>query len=177
MNLYQEAYGFTTLRVTVDVFEGWLGVVVLLVMVVGGLGYGRWLPRLALVTGAVAVLGLASINPDAWVAGRNIDRYEATGKLDIDYLQGLSARRSAGDRRQAARRRGGLRAAAVADSPSPTTENHAARWPGTWAGRGLTRRSGGRGLAPAHTARDSRPTPAARSSRVRRRLDALESTT
>lgn len=91
MNLYQEAYGFTTLRLTVDVFEGWLGVVVLLVMVVGGLGHGRWLPRLALVTGAVAVLGLAAINPDAWVAGRNIDRYESTGKLDIHYLQGLSA--------------------------------------------------------------------------------------
>ena len=91
MNLYQEAYGFTTLRLTVDVFEGWLGVVVLLVMVVGGLGHGRWLPRLALVTGAVAVLGLAAINPDAWVAGRNIDRYEATGKLDISYLQSLSA--------------------------------------------------------------------------------------
>lgn len=91
MNLYQEAYGFTTLRLTVDVFEGWLGVVVLLVMVVGGLGHGRWLPRLALVTGAVAVLGLAAINPDGWVAGRNIDRYEATGKLDIGYLQDLSA--------------------------------------------------------------------------------------
>jgi two-component system sensor histidine kinase BaeS len=91
MNLYQEAYGFTTLRLTVDVFEGWLGVVVLLVMVVGGLGHGRWLPRIALVTGAVAVLGLAAINPDGWVAGRNIDRFEATGKLDIGYLQDLSA--------------------------------------------------------------------------------------
>lgn len=91
MSLYQEAYGFTTLRLTVDVFEGWLGVVVLLVMIVGGLGHGRWLPRLALITGAVAVLGLAAINPDAWVAGRNIDRYESTGRLDIYYLQSLSA--------------------------------------------------------------------------------------
>lgn len=91
MNLYQEAYGYTTLRLTVDVFEGWLGVVVLLVMVVGGLGHGRWLPRIALVTGAVAVLGLAAINPDAWVAGRNLDRYESIGKLDIDYLRSLSA--------------------------------------------------------------------------------------
>jgi len=91
MHVYQEAYGFTTLRLTVDVFEGWLGVVVLLVMIVGGLGHGRWLPRLALVTGAAALLGLALVNPDAWVAGRNIDRYQATGELDIYYLQGLSA--------------------------------------------------------------------------------------
>lgn len=91
MHVYQEAYGFTTLRLTVDVFEGWLGVVVLLVMVVGGLGHGQWLPRLALVSGAVALLGLAVINPDAWVASHNIDRYEATGELDIGYLQSLSA--------------------------------------------------------------------------------------
>ncbi|CAA9402568.1 MAG: hypothetical protein AVDCRST_MAG60-2194 [uncultured Nocardioides sp.] len=91
MHVYQEAYGFTTLRLTVDVFEGWLGVVIVLVMVVGGLGYGRWLPRLALVTGAAALLGLALLNPDAWVAGHNIDRYEATGELDLVYLQSLSA--------------------------------------------------------------------------------------
>ena len=38
MHVYQEAYGFTTLRLVVDVFEGWLGVVVLTVMVAGGLG-------------------------------------------------------------------------------------------------------------------------------------------
>ncbi len=91
MHVYQQAYGFTTLRLTVDVFEGWLGVVVLLVMVVGGLGLGRWLPRLAVVTGALALLGLTAINPDGWVAGRNIDRFEATGKLDLYYLSTLSA--------------------------------------------------------------------------------------
>lgn len=91
MHVYQEAYGFTTLRLVVDVFEGWLGLVVLTVMVAGGLGLGRWVPRIALVTGAVATLGLAVLNPDAWVAGRNIDRYEETGSLDLRYLQSLSA--------------------------------------------------------------------------------------
>jgi hypothetical protein len=91
MHVYQEAYGFTTLRLSVDVFEGWLGFVVVAVMVAGVAGWARWLPRIALVSGALAVLGLAAINPDAWVAGRNIDRYEATGKLDADYLQTLSA--------------------------------------------------------------------------------------
>lgn len=91
MHVYQEAYGFTTLRLVVDVFEGWLGVVVLTVMVAGVLGLGRWIPRVALVTGAVAALGLAVLNPDAWVAARNIDRYEATGSLDVRYLQTLSA--------------------------------------------------------------------------------------
>ncbi|PVG83066.1 histidine kinase [Nocardioides gansuensis] len=91
MRLYQEAYGFTTLRVTVDVFEAWLGLVVLAVMVLGVLGRGAWLPRFALLSGALSLLALAAVNPDAWVAGRNIDRYEATGRLDLRYLQSLSA--------------------------------------------------------------------------------------
>jgi len=91
MHLYQEAYGFTTLRLFVDVFEGWLGFVVLAVMVTGAVGLGRWLPRVALASGALALLGLAAVNPDAWVAGRNIDRYESTGRLDASYLQTLSA--------------------------------------------------------------------------------------
>jgi signal transduction histidine kinase len=91
MAVYQDAYGFTTLRLFVDVFEGWLGFVVLAIMVAGVADRGRWLPRVALVSGAVALLGLAAINPDAWVAGRNIDRYEATGDLDLNYLQSLSS--------------------------------------------------------------------------------------
>ena len=91
MAIYQDAYGFTTLRLFVDVFEGWLGFVVLAIMVAGLLGHARWLPRVALVSGAVALVGLAAINPDAWVAGRNLDRYDATGKLDLRYLETLSA--------------------------------------------------------------------------------------
>jgi signal transduction histidine kinase len=91
MAVYQDAYGFTTLRLFVDVFEGWLGFVVLAIMVAGVVGWGRWLPRIALVSGAVALIGLAAINPDAWVAQRNIDRYDATGQLDLDYLRTLSA--------------------------------------------------------------------------------------
>ena len=91
MHIYQEAYGFTTLRLTVDVFEGWLGVVVVALMVTGATGLGRWLPRVGLLTGGVALVGLAAVNPDAWVADRNIDRYQATGRLDVRYLQSLSA--------------------------------------------------------------------------------------
>lgn len=91
MHVYQEAYGFTQLRLLVDVFEGWLGLLVLAVMV-AGLGLrGAWLPRAALLTGAGALLGLALINPDAWITERNLDRYEATGRIDWFYIQGLSA--------------------------------------------------------------------------------------
>jgi hypothetical protein len=90
MDLYQDAYGFTRLRLVVDLFEGWLGLVVLAV-VAAGIGLrGRWLPRFALLSGAALLLGLALANPDAWIAEHNIDRYQATGKVDWSYLRGLS---------------------------------------------------------------------------------------
>ena len=64
MDLYQDAYGFTRLRLLVDVFEGWLGSGRRRVLVAGLVRWG-WLPRFALLSGVVALLGLAAINPDA----------------------------------------------------------------------------------------------------------------
>jgi hypothetical protein len=90
VDVYEDAYGFTRLRLLVSVFEGWLGVVVVLVMVAGVGLRGRWLPRAALVTGAVALLALAVSNPDASIAGHNLARYLDTGKVDAAYLHGLS---------------------------------------------------------------------------------------
>jgi two-component system sensor histidine kinase BaeS len=91
MHLYQQAYGFTRLRLLVDVFEGWLGLVVVAVAVAGVVRWGAWLSRFALVTGVSALLGLAAVNPDAWIARHNLDRYAATGHVDWSYLQNLSA--------------------------------------------------------------------------------------
>ena len=91
MDLYQQAYGFTRLRLLVDAFEGWLGLLVVAVMVAGVLLRGAWLPRLALVSGAVVVLGLAISNPDAWIARHNVERYEQTGDVDGAYLRTLSS--------------------------------------------------------------------------------------
>ena len=90
MHVYQEAYGFTELRLLVDVFEGWLGLLVVAVMVGGVALRAAWLPRFALLSGAVLLLGLAATNPDAWIAERNLERYEATGRLDWEYLHQLS---------------------------------------------------------------------------------------
>ena len=87
MHVYQEAYGFTRLRLLVDVFEGWLGLLVLGVMAAGVGLRGWWLPRAAVLTGAVALLGLAAINPDAWIARNNLEREDvSTTPLDVDYL-------------------------------------------------------------------------------------------
>jgi len=90
MHVYQDAYGFTRLRLLVDVFEGWLGVLVLATAMGGVALKARWLPRFGLVSGVVMLLGLAAINPDAWIAEHNIDRYEVTGKIDWNYLSTLS---------------------------------------------------------------------------------------
>jgi len=89
MDLYQQAYGFTVLRVLVDAFELWLGLLVVLVLVAGVRLSGWWLPRAALASGAVLLLVGGLANPEAWVAERNIDRYAATGKLDVRYLDSL----------------------------------------------------------------------------------------
>ena len=89
MDLYQQAYGFTVLRVVVDAFELWLGLLVVLVLVAGVRLSGWWLPRAALVSAAAFVLLGGLVSPEAWVAGRNIDRLAASGKLDVDYLRSL----------------------------------------------------------------------------------------
>ncbi|EWT01497.1 histidine kinase [Intrasporangium oryzae NRRL B-24470] len=89
MDLYQQAYGFTVLRLLVDGFELWLGLLVVLVLVAGVRLSGWWLPRAAMVSAALFVLGAGVANPEAWVAQRNIDRYEATGRLDASYLHSL----------------------------------------------------------------------------------------
>ncbi len=93
MHLYQQAYGYTTQRLVVDLFELWVGLVVALVMVGGLTRDGRWVPRVAALTGAAMILGLGLLDPDAWVANRNIDRYLAADghPLDTQYLSTLSA--------------------------------------------------------------------------------------
>jgi signal transduction histidine kinase len=91
MHLYEEAYGFTRLRLLVSVFEGWLGVVVLLVIIAGVVGAGRWLVPVAVRLGAAGLLGLALFNPDLYIAEHNIARAAAPVGIDWEYLGQLSA--------------------------------------------------------------------------------------
>ncbi len=91
MHLYQEAYGFSQMRLLVDAFEIWLGLVVVAVIIAGIRLTGTWVPRMALLSAAAMLLGLAAMNPDAWIARHNLDRYEQTGKIDWAYFGDLSA--------------------------------------------------------------------------------------
>ncbi|KGN38283.1 DUF4153 domain-containing protein [Knoellia subterranea] len=89
MSLYQEAYGYTVLRVFVDGFELWLGLLIVFMMVAVVRLKGTWVPRAALLSGALFFLGFGLMNPDGWVATQNIERFHATGKLDTAYLDRL----------------------------------------------------------------------------------------
>jgi two-component system sensor histidine kinase BaeS len=90
MHLYEEAYGFTRLRLLVSVFEGWLGVVVLLVLVAGVVRGRQWLVPVAVRLGAVGLFGLALVNPDLYIAEHNLSRTDATTPIDYSYLGTLS---------------------------------------------------------------------------------------
>jgi len=90
--LYEETFGWTRLRLWVHAFELWLGFVVVLVTVAGVVkGRVPWLPRAVAASGAVAMILLAVLNPDRFIAEHNVARFADTGKIDVPYLRGLSA--------------------------------------------------------------------------------------
>ncbi|MEV0104720.1 DUF4173 domain-containing protein [Nocardia sp. NPDC050799] len=91
MWIYQQAYGFTVLRLLVGTCELWLGIVYVLVIIAVLRLETAWLPRSAIATGTAALLALAALNPEGLVAAENIDRWERGEDLDVDYLAGLSA--------------------------------------------------------------------------------------
>jgi hypothetical protein len=90
--LYEQTYGWTRLRLWVHAFELWLGFVVVVVGVAGVVkGRVAWLPRTVAASGAVAMIVLAGVNPDRFIAEHNVTRYSDTGKIDVGYLRNLSA--------------------------------------------------------------------------------------
>jgi Domain of unknown function (DUF4173) len=91
MHTYEEAYGFTRLRVLVSACELWLGSVLVMVLAAGVRLRASWLPQVAIGSGVAALLGLAVLNPDHFIADRNVARYQETGRIDVAYLSGLSA--------------------------------------------------------------------------------------
>jgi Domain of unknown function (DUF4153) len=91
MHTYQQAYGFTRLRVLVSACELWLGAVFLAVLAAGVRLRGSWLPEATVAAAIAALLGLVALNPDRFIADRNVDRYYRAGRIDVSYLSGLSA--------------------------------------------------------------------------------------
>ena len=91
MWLYQQAYGFTVLRLLVLTCELWLGAGFLLALTAvlrlrpGGLS------RPMVAVGMVALLGLAVLDAERFIAAHNVERWSETGTLDTSYLGTLSA--------------------------------------------------------------------------------------
>jgi hypothetical protein len=90
---YEQAYGFTRLRLLVSVCELWLGIVFVIVLV-AGLDLrrrARWVPGAVVGTAVAALIAIVVLNPDRFVADRNVTRYAETGRVDYNYLASLSA--------------------------------------------------------------------------------------
>jgi hypothetical protein len=90
MDLYQDVYGATRLRLVVELTIWFLGAIFGLLLVAGIRWQGTWLPRAAVAVGLIAVIGFGVSNPDARIAGRNVQRFVETGDIDVAYLSGLS---------------------------------------------------------------------------------------
>jgi Domain of unknown function (DUF4173) len=88
LHLYEDAFGFTRLRLAADGAIVWLGALFILVLAARG---ARWLPRAVVALSATGILAFAASNPDGRIADRNVDRYERTHRIDLDVLAGLSA--------------------------------------------------------------------------------------
>jgi hypothetical protein len=62
-----------------------------LVLVAGAMTRTSWLPRTAVTLTALSLLVFTLVNPEGLVARRNVERFEATGALDLGYIQTLGA--------------------------------------------------------------------------------------
>ncbi len=89
LDLYVDVFGLTRLRLLVAVAEVAMGVVLVLVLVAGARGSGRWFPRAAVWVAGTAVLGLALMNPDDVILRHNLTTQPAS-TIDLVYLRGLS---------------------------------------------------------------------------------------
>jgi len=90
MRLYEATFGYTELRLFVNVFIVWLGLFLFWFL------FGLWRrperAELGILIVAMGFLGtLNFLNPDAYIVRQNAARYRAGGDLDAGYLETLSA--------------------------------------------------------------------------------------
>lgn len=91
MALYQEVYGYTHLRLFTHVFMVWLAALfVFFVVILARRKTGAFASG-ALIVAIGYMVTLNALNPDAFIAQRNINRYQPGAELDMRYLGGLSA--------------------------------------------------------------------------------------
>lgn len=91
LQLYEHAFGLTRFRLLAEAVALWLGVLLVLAtaVVLGRAARRRVAPAAVLAT-SLGLLAFSLGDPDERVAERNVDRWLATGRIDLDYLSGLS---------------------------------------------------------------------------------------
>ena len=91
LDLYQDAFGATRLRLSAGATMFWLGGIFALVLVRLLADRHRWLPRGCVLVTGLSLLAFTLSNPDRRIAQRNVERFEGTGRIDLAYLTRLSA--------------------------------------------------------------------------------------
>jgi hypothetical protein len=91
MVLYEDAYGYTHLRLYSHAFMIWLAALCLLFLAALARERRQWLTFGVLVSLLVALGGLSLLNPDHFIAEQNLRRYEVGLPLDARHLTDLSA--------------------------------------------------------------------------------------
>lgn len=90
LSMYEEAYGFTLTRVLAHSFMLFLVIIFAYTLV------KIWVEKLSLVhfyfiASLIYYTGITVIDLDKIVVKENMNRYETTGKIDVNYLNGLSS--------------------------------------------------------------------------------------
>jgi len=93
LSLYEEAYGFTMLRLYSHIFAVWIAIIFLLLAAetAGVFPRRRWLVGATSVSAMALLLALNLVNPEAIVVNLNIDHARVTHKMDPQYLAELSS--------------------------------------------------------------------------------------
>jgi MFS family permease len=90
--LYEDAFGLTRSRLFAEAVAVWLGGLFALLVAAGLVrAVGANLARIVVVGTALGLLAFSFASPDELVAERNVDRWRETGRIDLFYLQELSA--------------------------------------------------------------------------------------
>jgi len=91
LGLYEQAYGYTRTRLAVHALLLFGGALFALVVVALASDRRAWLAQATVLLAALAGLVFWVSDPDRRIAAHNVERYEATGRIDVGYLARLSA--------------------------------------------------------------------------------------
>ena len=93
LSLYEDAYGFTMLRLYSHIFAVWIAVVFLLlaVEIAGLFRRRRWFVGATSISAMAVLLTLNLLNPEAVVVELNVSHAQATHRIDAQYFAELSS--------------------------------------------------------------------------------------